>query len=321
MADNITLVVTADESGTRVDRILMRHFPQVNFVAVQKLLRTGQVRLDGKRVKPGDRAQSGQEIRLPPFLQKAASGESKPQSSSAIPKSVQQKFKSSIIFEDDCIVALNKWSGLAVQGGSKTNIHVDAIGAALYDKKLKLVHRLDKDTSGILLLAKTGKSAAHLIRAFADHDVEKVYYAVTEGIPNPKAGMINLPLSKRLSKDTEKVEVDHDDGDEAVTEYNTLASHPSGIAFVELKPLTGRTHQLRVHCQTMGAPILGDPKYGTGKNRIDGMDGELRLHLHAAHIVFPHPDLGQITMRAPLPDYFENTLRHFGFANKTGDKT
>lgn len=316
MSNAIKLQVIADESGSRIDRLLLKHFPQLNFVAVQKLLRTGQVRLDGKRVKPGDRVEEGQEIRLPPFLQKLASGDKKEGQTGVIPKSVQEKFKSHIIYDDDCIVVLNKWSGLAVQGGSKTNIHVDAISAAVYDRKLKLVHRLDKDTSGVLLLAKTGKAAGHLTRAFAEQETDKVYLAITYGIPNPKSGIINLPLAKRLSKDMEKIEVDHDEGDEAITEYRTIQSHPSGYSLVELKPITGRTHQLRVHCEAKGMPILGDPKYGDAPTEIDGLKGPLLLHLHAQRITFPHPDLGPITMRAPLPDHFEKTMQFFGFSIK-----
>ncbi len=313
MSNAVKLQVIADESGSRIDRLLLKHFPQLNFVAVQKLLRTGQVRLDGKRVKPGDRVEEGQEIRLPPFLQKAASGEVKSEKTNAIPKSIQEKFKSHIMYDDDSIVVLNKWSGLAVQGGSKTNIHVDAISAAVYDRKLKLVHRLDKDTSGVLLLAKTGKAAGHITRAFADHATDKAYWAIVQGTPNPKSGIINLPLAKRLSKTTEKVEVDHENGDEAVTEYRTMQTHPSGFALLELKPITGRTHQLRVHCEAMGMPILGDPKYGDAATEIPGLNGPLLLHLHARRITFPHPDLGDITMRAPLPDHFEKTMQFFKF--------
>lgn len=310
--------VADDESEARLDRFLMRRFPGLSFGQAQKLLRTGQVRVDGKRSKADMRVAAGQEIRLPPFLTENAKFEPDNEKKNIfIPKNMLDQFAKSIIFEDEHMLAINKPPGLAVQGGSKTNIAVDGIAAAWAEAKgqakPKLVHRLDKDTSGVLLLAKTQKAAASLTRAFAGKKTEKIYWAVVQGIPKPESGTIDLPITKKMRKDVEKVEVDFDEGDFAVTHYRILDVAGFDFAFVELQPVTGRTHQLRVHCQAIGTPILGDPKYGKPHQLIDGLDSELSLHLHARRIRLPHPARGAIDIVAPLPPVFGKTVRYFNF--------
>ena len=307
MSEKQSMRVSDDESGGRLDRLLIKHFPQLKFVQVQKLIRTGQIRLDGKRAKPNQRINAGEEIRLPPFLTVARYPE-KDRNESDVPNALIKKFQSHILFEDDQIIVLNKWAGLAVQGGSKTKYHVDSIAGAIYPQKPKLTHRIDKDTTGILVLAKTAKSAAHIARAFSDQEVEKVYWAVVCGSPKTKTGTIDLPMVKKMRKDSERVEIDHDHGEQAITKYRVIDGFGRDYALLELCPLTGRTHQLRVHCAAIGVPILGDKKYGDRTNVHSKLPKSFGLHLHARKISFSHLDGQKLGFTAPVSDQFENTL-------------
>ncbi len=294
------------EAGSRLDRWLRRKFPAVSFAQAQKILRTGDIRVNGKRAKGDYRLQAGDDIKLPPFLSQPEFAEPLPKEEPAVSRAMMQQFAQSILYEDDFLIAINKWPGIAVQGGSKTTQHIDGIAKAWGKGKIRplLVHRLDKDTTGVLVLAKTPKAAAFLTKAFAEKDTQKIYWAIVEGSPLQKSGQIDVPLRKKASMNTEKVEVDFDGGEDALTHFRML-DHRKNRALLELRPITGRTHQLRVHCAHMGFPIMGDVKYGaSGKGRAN-------LHLHARQIIVPHIELETIQITAPLPEHFTLSLKQY----------
>ncbi len=304
--------VRADEADLRLDRWFKRHFPTLGHGLLQKLLRTGQVRVDGKRAQANARLAEGQTIRVPPL----------PDSDE--PKSTQPAFRpqdaddlrAMILHEDDALIALDKPAGLAVQGGSKTARHIDGMLLSLAPKgeRYRLVHRLDRDTSGLLVVAKTPSSAAKLSRAFQRHDVQKLYWALVAGLPPLEDGIIDKPLTKAASRgrpDFELVQADVDGAQKAVTRYRTIARAGKVSAWLALQPLSGRTHQLRVHCALMDCPILGDPKYGGPKARPAGAPSTLMLH--ARELDLPHPDGGRLTLEAPLSDTMRNGFAWIGF--------
>ena len=304
--------VTADEADIRLDRWFKRHFPALGHGRLQKLLRTGQVRVDGKRAQANARLVEGQTIRVPPL---ADSEESKSTPSASRPASRPEdadELRAMILHEDDALIALNKPAGLAVQGGSKTRRHVDGMLMSLSPKgeRYRLVHRLDRDTSGLLVIAKMASSAAKLSKAFQRHEVQKLYWALVAGLPPLQEGVIDKALAKAPSgggRDLELVQTGVDGAQKAVTRYRTIARAGKISAWLALQPLSGRTHQLRVHCALMDCPILGDPKYGGPKARPDGAPRTLMLH--ARELDLPHPDGGRLTLEAALP----NTMRA-GFA-------
>ncbi len=260
-----TRAVTGDEAGLRLDRWFQRHFPELSHGALQKLLRTGQVRLDGKRVEGKDRVEPGQTVRLPPGVTVSSPAKERPAVSDRDAAEIQKL----VIHRDDQVIAINKPPGLAVQGGSGTERHVDGMLDALrfgYEERPRLVHRLDKDTSGLLLVARTGQAAKRLAESFRDRETEKLYWAVVVGIPPLPEGAIDLPLAKRPgARDRETMQVDHEEGQKALTHFRELDRAGKRAALLALWPRTGRTHQLRVHCAEIGCPILGDRKYGGGE--------------------------------------------------------
>lgn len=278
------------------------------------MLRTGQVRVGGKRAETSTRIESGQAIRVPPQATSA------PKNREVIEKKqserVTSRLKELIIFQDDDVIALNKPAGLAVQGGTGLKENLDDMLAALATKgrdKPKLVHRLDRDTSGVLLLARNAYAATKLTAAFRHRDTEKIYWAVTEGIPSPERGELFAPLVKRgevMLVDEEK----SDDAKSALTRYEVLERVKGLAAFVALWPITGRTHQLRVHMKYIGTPIVGDRVYGNGGTSALPLD-ELGkgLHLHARQLIIPHPRRGIITVSAPLGPEMRKTWKWFGF--------
>jgi len=305
--------VTSDEADIRLDRWFKRHFPTLGHGRLQKLLRTGQVRIDGKRAQANARLAEGQTIRIPP-LGTADSADFKP----APPRRPQDAddLRAMILHEDDALIALNKPANLAVQGGSKTKRHIDGMLASLAPKgeRYRLVHRLDRDTSGLLVVAKTASSAAKLSKAFQRHDIKKLYWALVAGLPPLEHGIIDKPLAKGASgtgRDFELVQTGVDGAQKAVTRYRTIARAGKVSAWLALQPLSGRTHQLRVHAALMDCPIIGDPKYGGAKARPDGAPAGLMLH--ARELDFPHPDGGRLTLAAPLSDIMRAGFTWIGF--------
>ena len=319
--------VSGDEAGLRLDRWFQRHFPELSHGALQKLLRTGQVRLDGKRVEGKDRVEPGQTVRLPPGVTAAPvpSSQSKPRSAKPqLSERETQEIQSLVIHRDDWVIALNKPSGLAVQGGSGTERHVDGLLDGLrfgFEDRPRLVHRLDKDTSGLLLIARTGQAAKRLSESFRDRETEKLYWAVVVGVPPKMEGAIDLPLAKRPgARDRETMQVDHEEGQKALTHFNVMDRAGDRAALLALWPRTGRTHQLRVHCAEIGCPILGDRKYGGEEALLSAVADSRRLHLHARRLTLPHPSgKGTLRLQAEPPAHFKRTLEAFGFS-ATGDR-
>src|SRR5471032_1266196 len=251
--------VSGDEAGLRLDRWFQRHFPELTHAALQKLLRTGQVRIDGKRAEGKDRVEPGQTVRLPPGV--TASPPPKPKAIVLVSDRDTAEIQRLVIHRDAEVIALNKPPGLAVQGGSGTERHVDGMLDALrfgYEERPRLVHRLDKDTSGLLLIARTGQSAKRLAESFRDRETEKLYWAIVVGVPPKREGAIDLPLAKRPgARDRETMQVDHEEGLMALTHFREMDRAGRRAALLALWPRTGRTHQLRVHCAEIGCPILG----------------------------------------------------------------
>ena len=318
-----TRTVTPGEADMRLDRWFRMHFPDLGHGHLQKLLRTGQVRVDGRRAKAGARLTAGAEICVPPLS--AHTGESKDERGppagpkpKAPPSEADIAFiRSRVLYRDDDVIAIDKPPGLAVQGGTGTHRHVDAMLEGLrFDapETPRLVHRLDRDTSGVLLLGRSRAAAAALGKAFKGKDVRKIYWAIVVGVPEPRQGRIELPIAKLPGKAGEKMAVDHEAGQRAVTFYRVLEVAGRRLAWVALWPQTGRTHQLRVHCAALGWPILGDGKYGGQGAFIAGDGLSRKLHLHARAVALPHPVTGApLIVRAPLPDHMKKTWAFFRF--------
>ena len=308
----------------RLDRWFKQHYPGLGHGRLEKLLRTGQVRVDGRRAKAGQRLEAGQAIRVPPLGNMASESAQahRPAPSDADARLV----RSLVLYRDDAVIALNKPAGLAVQGGAKMSRHLDGMLDELRfgsDDRPRLVHRLDRDTSGVLLLARSAAAARALTGSFRGKDAAKLYWAATVGVPDRQEGIIDMPLAKRIGAGRsggEAVAPDPDAGQKAVTAYRVVDHAGSRAAFLALWPKTGRTHQLRVHCAAIGHPILGDGKYGGAAAYLggDGIAGQ--LHLHAHRIVLPHPDgHGQIDVIAPLSEHMAETWKTLGFsANSAG---
>ena len=257
-------VVAPDDDGIRLDRWFKRHLPDASFNIVSRWARTGQLRVDGKRATPGDRLLAGQTLRVPPADASASSSARPVRKRRDLTEDEMEFALSMVIHKDDAALVINKPAGLATQGGTKTENHVDGLLDALgfeLDNRPKLVHRLDKDTSGALLLARTSRSAGHFAKAFSSRTARKVYWALVVGVPDIADGFIDLPIGKQPGSGGEKMHVDEKEGQSARTRYRVLDRAGNRAAWVELQPLTGRSHQLRVHLQAIGHPILGDALY------------------------------------------------------------
>jgi 23S rRNA pseudouridine955/2504/2580 synthase len=318
-----TRTVTDDEADIRLDRWLRRHYPGTQQSLIQKLCRTGQIRVDGARADTNARLTPGQSVRVPPMDAPA-----EPRPISKIDPHDAKDLQNAIIYQDDQILVINKPYGLPVQGGPGITRHLDAMLDALRfgsEHRPRLVHRLDRDTTGVLLLARTPGTAARLAALFRGRDIEKTYWAVVAGRPVPVEGRIDLPLKRiggakggsNRGERTAPAARDDPEGARAVTDYRTLDHAARRLAWLELKPLTGRTHQLRVHCVAIKAPILGDEKYEEPDQNmafaalIEGLSSD--LHLHARRLVLPHPAGGSLTVEADLPPHMKETFKTLGF--------
>ncbi len=327
MSDTVrTFTVKPDDDGIRLDRWFKRHLPDATFNLVSRWARTGQLRVDGKRATPGDRIVVGQQIRVPPAdPQTKAAIEAKPKRVKPRPILSEDEMafaQEMVIFKDDSAIVINKPPGLATQGGTKTDEHVDGLLDALWfeaEGRPKLVHRLDKDTSGALLLARSSKAAAHFAKAFSSRTARKVYWALIVGVPSIEDGMIELPLAKQPGTGGEKMHVDEKEGSPARTRYRVIERAGNTAAWVELQPFTGRTHQLRVHMAAIGHPIVGDGKYGGRESFLTGTISR-KMHLHARRIRIDHPERGHVDVKADLPPHFAESLEQLAFDIDLGDR-
>jgi len=301
--------VAEDDAGMRLDRWLRREFPDVPFGALSKVVRTGQVRVDGARVKLDTRLAPGQTVRLPPITVAERPAPTRAEGDAAA-------LEAMTIHRDAAVVVLDKPYGLAVQGGSGVTRHVDGMLEAWRDRKgrkPRLVHRLDRETTGVLVVALSRSAAAFLAEAFRGRDAHKTYLALVRGHPAPPEGRVATWLA-RDPADPEKMAVAANktkESSRAVTTYETL-DRAGQFTLLGLSPVTGRTHQLRVHCAHMGTPIVGDPKYFDVENWALPGGLQNRLHLHARRIVVPHPSGGTLDVTASLSPHFRQAVSVLG---------
>lgn len=349
-----TIVVDGDEAGMRLDRWFKEHYPGLGFGQLQKLVRTGQVRIDGGRVKTSTRLAAGQSVRIPPLPvdgrggggsagadpwagadgdeaagerparagRRSAGDEGEDRTARGygtlgIPDAAAY-LRNLMIYEDAEIFVFNKPSGLAVQGGSGLTRHVDGMLEAFRDskdQKPRLVHRIDRDTSGVLVVARTRSAATKLTAAFRERSTKKVYWALVRGVPKPRQGRISTFLV-REGGDSERMRVakqGEEDAVHAVTYYAVVDQAAQKLAWLSFRPVTGRTHQLRAHAAHIGHPIVGDPKYFDVQNWELPGGIQNRLHLHARRIIIPHPKGGFLDVSAPLPDHMRQSWNLLGF--------
>ena len=308
-----TLIVGSAEDGVRLDRWFKRRWPHLNHIQIQKLARSGQIRVDGARAKPEMRLSAGMQIRVPPLPDAPAPGDKR--DGGLGPRDIAYA-KSLVLYEDEEVLALNKPSGLAVQGGTKTTRHVDRLLGAWGEgmERPRLVHRLDRDTSGVLLLGKGPAAAARLSGAFAKRRAKKTYWAIVAGLPKPPEGLIELALVKKGVGDREMVvpaDPKEHGAEPADTLYALVARAGARASWLALRPLTGRTHQLRAHLRAIGHPILGDPKYGDEASA--SLSDGLKLQLHARRLELPHPSRGTLVIEAPISPELKAGFERFGF--------
>ena len=326
----------------RLDRWFKSHFPDLAFGHLQKLLRSGQVRVDGGRVKTNTRLEPGQAVRVPPLGGAVGSEHGEPATAAreadttgealarAVPRSPARQatdaeaLRAMILHEDDQVFGFNKPAGLAVQGGSGLTRHVDAMLEAFRDRKgqkPRLVHRLDRDTSGVLVVARTRLAAQKLAEAFRARATRKVYWALVKGVPKPHQGRISTWLAKEGTPDGDRMRVARhgsDDASHTVTLYSVVDQAGQQLAWLTMRPVTGRTHQLRAHAAHIGHPIVGDPKYFNDADWQLPGGMQNKLHLHARRIVIPHPAGGTLDVTAPLPPHMVQSWNLIGFDVEAG---
>jgi 23S rRNA pseudouridine955/2504/2580 synthase len=321
MPEPRTFTVADDDDGIRLDRWFKRHMADVSFNLVSRWARTGQLRLDGKKATPGDRIEAGQQIRVPPADATPARTARPVRKRETLTEDEQQFVRDMVIHSDPHAFVLNKPPGLATQGGTKTTQHLDRLLDGLADDdsgRPKLVHRLDKDTSGALLVARSARSAGHFAKAFSGRTARKVYWALVVGVPDLDEGLIDAPLAKQPGTGGEKMHVSEEAGLPAKTRWRTIDHAGNRAAWVELQPLTGRTHQLRAHMAAIGHPIVGDAKYGGADAFLTGGISR-KLHLHARRLRIDAPEGKVIDVSAELPTHFAETLATLGFDPMAGD--
>lgn len=316
--DNDGAIIAEDDDGIRLDRWFKRHRPGTPHALLARWARSGQLTLDGRKADVSDRIETGQKLVMPtPPVETAArpARKGRPLTDADV-----ELAESMVIHRDAGALVLNKLPGLATQGGTKTESHVDGLLDALkYDGPVrpKLVHRLDKDTSGALLIARTPRAAAYFAKSFSNRSARKTYWAIIVGVPDIAQGEIDLPLAKQPGSGGEKMHVD-DKGLPSKTRYRIVERAGNSAAWVELQPLTGRTHQLRVHMAAIGHPIVGDGKYG-GKGAFLTGTISRKLHLHSRRLRIDHPDGGAIDITAPVPEHFAASLDALGFDPLLGE--
>ena len=310
-----TVTVTSDEGGMRVDRFFEARFPGLSFSHIQRIIRKGEVRVNGRRIEPKDRLEAGQAVRIPPLRL----DQPKPAPADSETDKTRAFLQSILLYQDADVLVLNKPMGLAVQGGSGTTRHLDGMLDALRDphgQRPRLVHRLDKDTAGCLLVAKSRFAAAALAKTFRSRAARKVYWALVAGVPKPRQGRISTFLAKeeREEESFMRIAAHGEKGaSHAVTYYAVVETAGQQLAWLSLKPVTGRTHQLRAHLAHIGHPIVGDPKYFSKENWQLPGGMQNRLHLLARRIVVPHPRGGVIDVSAPLPPHMVQSWNLLGF--------
>jgi 23S rRNA pseudouridine955/2504/2580 synthase len=314
-----TIAVKPDEAGLRLDRWFRLHFPMVGYTYLQKLLRSGQVRVDSKRAQANDRLEAGAAVRVPAVVREPPRAAPSLRPPPGLSKADRDLIERMILFEDEHVLVLDKPFGLAVQGGTGTRRHIDGLLAGMADRfgdRPRLVHRLDRDTTGVLLVAKNRDAAAKLGRIFQTRSAAKTYWALVNGVPVPRQGRIEAALVKaggpegdrvRKARPGEQAEAMH-----ATTHYSVIDRVAHKAAWVSLKPVTGRQHQLRAHMALIGHPIVGDNKY-EGDRNMPAENIEAKLHLHARRLVIPHPAGGRkIDVTAPLPEHMRRTWELLG---------
>jgi 23S rRNA pseudouridine955/2504/2580 synthase len=311
-----TVAVSADEAGMRVDRFLEARFPGLSFSHIQRIIRKGELRVNGKRAQPKQRLEAGQALRIPPLRL----DEPKPRApGSEADVKTRDFLKSITLHEDADVLVLNKPMGLAVQGGSGTTRHLDGMFDVLRDaqgQRPRLVHRLDKDTAGCLLVAKTRFAASALAKTFRSRSARKIYWALVAGVPKPRQGRISTFLAKEEREDDSFMRIarhGEEGASHAITYYAVVDTAARQLAWLSLKPVTGRTHQLRAHMAHIGHPIVGDPKYFAKENWELPGGMQNRMHLLARRIVVPHPRGGTIDITAPLPPHMQQSWSLIGF--------
>ncbi len=327
MAGIQQISVEPGEAGMRLDRWFKTHFPGLGFGHLQKLLRSGQIRVDGGRAKSDTRVEPGQVIRVPP-LDIDRKGDEPMTAHSVRAQGDGEVLAKMLIHEDDKVFVFNKPSGLAVQGGSGVSRHVDGMLEAWRSKKgekPRLVHRLDRDTSGVLVVARTRLAAMKLAEAFRGRDAKKTYWALVKGVPKKREDKISTWLVKEQTPDGDRVRVaKHGEtgADHAMSYYRVVEQAGQTLSWLEMEPYTGRTHQLRVHAAYIGCPIIGDPKYFEADTNWDFPGGvQNRLHLHARRIRIPHPDRGVIDVSAPLPPHMRQSWNLIGLDDASAEET
>ncbi len=313
------IIIADEDDGIRLDRWFKRHREGTPHALLARWARSGLLTLDGKKADVSDRIAAGQVLVAP---QPPAPAAPRPRASRAPLSDADIAFAETLVIHRDAsALVLDKPPGLATQGGTKTSEHVDGLLDALKGDapvRPKLVHRLDKDTSGALLVARTPRAAAFFSKAFSNRSARKTYWAIVVGVPSVEAGEINLPLAKQPGTGGEKMHVSEAAGQPALTRYRVLDRAGNEAAWVELHPLTGRTHQLRVHMAAIGHPIVGDGKYGGKAAFLTGTISR-KLHLHARRLRIDHPDGGKLDIAAELPDHFAASMASLGFDPLLGD--
>lgn len=307
------LRVSNEAVEMRLDRFLRREIPGLTQAMLQKLLRTGKIRVNGNRAEANTRLEAGHIITVPDIAPPTAAA--KPRHIVKMDEARIKELERMVLYSDDSVIVLNKPAGLPVQGGSGIAVHVDGMLEALQGdnpERPKLVHRLDRDTSGVLVIARTGRAANRLAAAFRGRDIEKTYWALLAGLPETLEGRIDLPLKRidlGMTSRSEPASRKDKDAQKAITDYRVLDKAGKKFCLVELSPHTGRMHQLRAHCLALGTPIMGDEVYGG----IFSEHFAAQLHLHARRLRFPHPEGGMLVVEAPLPKHMINGLHYLGF--------